>query len=160
MEPAKRKRGRPPQQSPAEQPAPSLKLTAQADRLLTVHSKKLKLSKRAYASAAVAYFATTGLNPTKEQPKGLASVALKVDEETLAIRAQNVDIGNRLISLLRGWERNLYSFLQQQQQTTYDYLEQIEANMLQHQGTVETILLAPMVEQLFKVNLEAFITRD
>ena len=126
---------------------------------MTVQAKKLKVSKTKCANAAVAYFAATGLDPTKEQTQGLAGVNAKVDKETLAVRAQNVEIGNRLIGIIRGWEKNLYTFMQQQQQTTYGYLEQIESNILQHQVTVETNLLAPMVEHLFKVNLEAMTTR-
>lgn len=122
-------------------------------------AKKLKMSKSKYVSAAIGYFAQTGLNPLKEQPQGLASVASKVDQETYAVRKQNVEIGQRLISIIRQWEKNLYGFMQQQQQTTYGYLESIESNILQHQVLVETNLLAPMVEHLFKVNLEAFIAR-
>jgi hypothetical protein len=126
---------------------------------IEAQAKKLKMSKSKYASAAIAFFAESGLDPTKERPVGLAGVGSKVDKETLAIRQQNVDIGNRLIAIIRGWEKNLYTFMQQQQQTTYGYLEQIEGNILQHQVTVETNLLAPMVEHLFKSNIEAFITR-
>jgi hypothetical protein len=153
--PAKRK-------DPKTKADPKIKtvgITEDAFVQVEAQAKKLKMSKSKYTSAAIAFFAESGLDPTKERPQGLASVATKVGVETLAIRAQNVDIGNRLISIIRGWEKNLYSFLQQQQQATYGYMEQIEANILQHQVSVETNLLAPMVEQLFKVNLEAFITR-
>ncbi|WP_157530913.1 hypothetical protein [Hymenobacter norwichensis] len=118
------------------------------------------MSKRKYANAAIAYFAETGLDPTKERPHGLANVSAKVSHETLAVRQQNADIGNRLISILRGWEKTLYGFLQQQQAGTVNYLQQIESNLLAHQVAVETSYLAPMVEQLFKVNLEAFVIRD
>lgn len=137
----------------------NIRLEPAANRQLTAQAKKLKMSKTKYASAAIAFFAENGLDPTKERPQGLAGVAAKVSQETLAVRTQNVDIGNRLISIIRGWEKNLYTFMQQQQATTYNYLELIESNILQHQVTVETNLLAPMVEALFKSNIEAFITR-
>lgn len=152
----------PPRTTPkkaAEKASDNIRLEPLANRLLTVQAKKLKLSKTKYASAAIAYFAETGLDPTAERPHGLADVSAAVSEQTLAIRQQNVDIGNRLISILRGWEKTLYGFLQQQQTGTSNYLQQIESNILGHQVQVESALLAPMVEQLFKVNLEAYITR-
>ncbi len=159
MEPGKRKAQRRRPLSAAENPLTSLKISKVADGQLTGHAKKLRIGKGEYASAAIAYFAETGLDPTQERPQGLASVSAKVSQETRAVREQNVDIGNRLISILRGWERTLYGFLQQQQGGTLNYLERIEENILAHQVQVESSLLAPMVEQLFKVNLEAFITR-
>ena len=157
-----------PRQRPAKRKVPKTKadpkvktvgVTEEGFFQVEAQARKLKMSKSKYASAAIAYFAGTGLDPTKEQTVGLAGVNAKVDKETLAVRAQNVEIGNRLIGIIRGWEKNLYTFMQQQQQTTYGYLEQIESNILQHQVMVETNLLAPMVEQLFKANLESFITR-
>jgi hypothetical protein len=159
MEPGKRKRGRPPGGKDPEKLGPSLKLTLETDRLLTAHANKLKLSKRRYGNAAIAYFAANGFDPTEERPQSLADVGFKVSQATLAIREQNVMIGNRLISIIRGWEKNLYTFMQQQQQATHGYLEQIESNILQHQVMVETNMLEPMVESLFKVNIEAFIAR-
>lgn len=110
MEPARKKKGRPPANKPAEKPSPSVKFTGEVDRLLTIHSKKLKISKTKYANAAVAYFAETGLNPTKERPHGLANVSSKVAQETLAVKELNVEIGNRLISIIRGWEKPSTAF--------------------------------------------------
>ncbi len=128
-------------------------------RILDRSAKKLKLSNGEYVSAAIAYFAQTGLDPTKDQPVSLAGVSMKVDAVEGAIRAHNHEIGTRLVQIIRTWEKNLYAFLQEQQATTYGYMQLIETNILQHQVTVETNLLAPMVEQLFKVNLEAYIGR-
>lgn len=160
MEPDKRPARRRRSQSAEQNPLASLKITQVADKQLTAQAKKLKIGKGEFASAAIAYFAETGLDPTKERPQGLANVSAKVSQETLAVRQQNVEIGSRLISIIRGWEKNLYTFMQQQQQTTYNYMELIESNILQHQVMVETNLLAPMVEQLFKVNMEANLTRE
>ena len=159
MEPTKRKAGRPPGEKKDDQELVDLKITKESDRLLTAHSNKLKVSKRKYVNAAIAYFAETGLNPTKERPQGLANVSAKVSQETRAVRELNVEIGQRVITIIRGWEKTLYGFLQQQQAGTVNYLQQIESNILAHQVEVESTLLAPMVEQLFKVNLEAFIAR-
>jgi len=137
----------------------SVGLDADAHRHVMAQAKKLNVSKQKYASAAIAYFAQTGIDPTKEQPKGLANVSVKVDQSELAVRKQNHEIGTRLIQIIRTWEKNLYTFLQQQQAANNNYLAHIETNVLQHQVTVESNLLAPMVEHLFRVNQEATTTR-
>ena len=137
----------------------SVGLDADAHRHVMAQAKKLNVSKQKYASAAIAYFAQTGIDPTKEQPKGLANVSVKVDQSELAVRKQNHEIGTRLIQIIRTWEKNSYAFMQQQQASLTNYLELIESNILQHQVLVETNYFAPIVENLFKVNLEAFIVR-
>lgn len=138
----------------------SVMLELDTHRILDKSAKKLKLSNGEYVSAAIAYFAQTGLDPTKDQPVSLAGVSMKVDAVEEAIRKQNHEIGTRLVQIIRTWEKNLYAFMQQQQATTYNYMELIESNILQHQVTVESNTLAPMVEALFKSNIEAFITRS
>jgi hypothetical protein len=142
-----------------ENPLTSLKITKTADRQLTAQAKKLNVGKGEYASAAIAFFAQNGLDPTKELPKGLANVNEKVSTETRAIRVQNVDIGNRLISIIRAWEKTLYGFMQLQQGGLLSYMEKIEKNILSHQVAVETHFLAPMVEQLMKANIESYMAR-
>ena len=159
MEPAKRKAGRPVTQTAADKPGPALRITVEADRLLTKQAGKLKIGKGTYASAAIAYFAESGLNPTAERPQGLAGVALKVGAEARSVRVQQVEIGNRLISMQRAWEKSLYEFLKQQQGGTLNYLEQIESNILAHQVTVESSLLSPMVELMVKNNIETYLVR-
>jgi hypothetical protein len=154
MEPIKRKAGRPAANNEAEKPGPTLKLTPEADRLLTAHATKLKKSKRQYASAAIRFFAETGLDPTADRSEALATISAKLGAVDKAIRQQNVDIGNCLIAIIRGWEKNQYAFLQQQQMSLHTYLEQIEVNLLQHLVTVEAKMLTPVVEQLFKVHVE------
>lgn len=159
MEPTKKKTKKASGENESELGLQTLKITTETHRLLTVHSKKLKLSKRKYGNAAIAYFAETGLNPTKERPHGLANVSSKVAVETQAVKELNVEIANRIISILRNWEQALYGFMQQQQAGTLNYLEQIESNILAHQVQVESSYFAPMIEQLIKANLEAYIGR-
>jgi hypothetical protein len=137
----------------------SVMLELDTHRILDKSAKKLKLSNGEYVSAAIAYFAQTGLDPTKDQPVSLASVSMKVDEVERNVRKQNHEIGTRLVQIIRTWEKNSYTFMQQQQASTNNYLELIESNLLQHQVAVETNLLAPMVEQLFKGNIEAYMAR-
>lgn len=137
----------------------SVAVDAVAHRQVTAQAKKLKVSQREYASAAIAYFAESGLDPTKERPQGLAAIASKVGQETFAVRKQNVEIGERQISIIRQWEKTLYGFLQQQQAGTLNYLEQIENNILRHQAAVESDLLAPLVKQVIQANVEAQMAR-
>jgi hypothetical protein len=122
-------------------------------------AKKLKMSKVKYASAAIAFFAESGLDPTAERPAGLADVNSKVSIETRAVRVQNADIGNRLIGIMRTWEKALYGFLQQQQAGTLNYLEQIENNIIRHQVAVETSFLSPLVELVIKGGQDSYIAR-
>jgi len=159
MEPTKKKRGRPSAQKPAEKPGPSIKFTAEVDRLLTVQATKLKMSKTKYANAAITYFAENGLDPTAERAQGLGALGKQVSADTREVRVQSAEIGTRIIAVIRSWERNLYDFLQQQELSRKNHLELVESTILQHQVLVETNLLGPMVEALFKTNLEAFIGR-
>jgi hypothetical protein len=159
MEPSPRSARRTTPRTPSENASDNIRLEPDANRQLTAAAKKLKLSKRQYASAAIAYFAQSGLNPTKELPKGLANVDEKVSQETRAIRVQNVDIGNRLIGIIRAWEKTLYAFMQLQQSTTLGYLEQIEKNIMAHQVAVETNLLGPMIEHVIRGRIEAYMAR-
>ena len=90
---------------------------------------------------------------------GLAHLSEKVADETKMVRKQNTEIGNRLIGLLRTWEKNQYVFLQQQQQGMLNYLEQIENNIIRHQVGIETNFLSPLVELVIRGNQESYITR-
>ncbi|MDJ0367691.1 hypothetical protein QMK33_21305 [Hymenobacter sp. H14-R3] len=159
MESPKRKAGRPRVVDPVEQAGPSLKITTDADRQLTQQAKKLKMSKHKYASAAISFFAQNGLDPTKEMPAGLAVVGQKVEAGVSSVRVHNADIGNRLYALVRGFEKTIYQFMQQQQHATYGYLEVIESNLLKHFVAVETNLLNPMIEQIVKGSTEAYVGR-
>ena len=159
MEPVKKKKGRPPANKPAEQQAPSLKLTTEADHLLTAQSKKAKVSKREYASAAIAYFAESGLNPKAARNETLAGFALRLKDEGRAGRQQTVDVGNRLISIMRTWEKANYQFMQQLQAGTVNHLEQIESNLLQQLVALESSYFVPLVEMIMKSNIETFFGR-
>jgi len=159
METPKRKAGRPREQSVAETQSTLLRITSDTDRILAQQAKKLKMSKGKYASAAIAYFAENGLDPTKAVGQSLAHVTKTVAQEARSIRVQNVDIGNRLIAIIRTFEKSLYGFMQQQQGGTLNYLENIESGILRHQVSLETNLLSPMVEMLVKNNIETYIAR-
>ena len=82
---------------------------ADAHRNVAAQAKKLNVTQVKYASAAIAYFAATGLDPTKEQPKGLANVSSKVDEVERNVRTQNHEIGTRLIQIIRTWDVRAYT---------------------------------------------------
>lgn len=117
------------------------------------------MSKHKYASAAIAFFAESGLDPTAERPQGLASVGLKVGEGVASVRAHNADIGNRLYALVRGFEKTIYLFMQQQQLATNSYLESIESNLLRQLVSMEVNKLEPMMEQIIKAKFEGYAGR-
>jgi hypothetical protein len=136
-------------------------VTVSEDAFLQVGqcAKKLKMSKSKYASAAIAFFAESGLDPTEERPQGLGEIGAKVSAETLAVRKQNVDIGNRFISIIRTWEANLYGFMKQQELAQNTYLAAIERNILERVVAMETNFMAPMITELMKTSIEAYMSR-
>jgi hypothetical protein len=136
-----------------------VRLEPSVARKLEGQAQKLKMSKGTYASAAIDYFATNGLDPTSQETQGLISVQAKMSEVGLEIRKQNADIGNRLVAILRTWESNQYKFQQAQQAGILGYLEEIESNILNHQVAVESQLLAPMLERLVRGGIETHMTR-
>lgn len=159
MEPTKRKVGRPPGKTKGEQELADLKITPETDRLLTAHAKKLKLSKREYANVAIAYFGESGLNPKAARNETLAGFALRQKDEGRAGRQQTVDVGNRLISIIRTWEKASYQFMQQLQAGTVNHMEQIESNLLQQLVGLESSYFVPLVEMIMKNNIEIYFAR-
>ena len=137
----------------------NIRLEPGANRQLTAQAKKLKMSKSKYASAAIAYFAERGLNPTVELPQNLADVRKVVIQEARTTRVQQVEIGNRMIAINKTWEKALYEFLKMLQGGTLNYLEQIESDILRHQVAIETNYLSPMVEMLLTAKAEAYLAR-
>jgi hypothetical protein len=140
-------------------PNPTLRIDAEANHLLEVAAKKVGLNKGQYASAAIKHFAKLGLDPSADVAQGLHVVGSKVSQEARAIREQNVAIGNRVISLMNGFEQSLYAYLQEQQDSTLSYLEHIERNLLFQQDSLETNLLAPLVEHVIGGRAEALMAR-
>lgn len=122
-------------------------------------AKKLKMSKAKFTSAAITFFAESGLDPTQERPQGLAGVSQKVEAGVANVRTHNADIGNRLYAMTRGFEKTIYQFMQQQQHATYAYMEAVESNLLRHLVALETNLLNPMIEEIVKGNIEAYVGR-
>ncbi|MGI4873070.1 MAG: hypothetical protein ACRYFX_18075 [Janthinobacterium lividum] len=134
-------------------------LEPDASRQVAAQAKKLKISKSRYASAAISYFAQSGLDPTSQEMNGLISVRKKVGEDGQNTRKWMADVGNRIVAIVRAFEGILYKLLQGQQANTFAYLERIEANILAHQVEVESRVLAPMLERIVKANVESFMNR-
>jgi hypothetical protein len=138
-------------------------------RQLAAESKKLDMTKGEYASAAIAYFTENGLDPTqdhtslaelsKQMKEGFAKLGVGVTDGVANVRAHNADIGNRLFALTRNFEKTLYAFHQQQQLTTYSYLELIESNLLRHLVQIDSNVFQPIMEHLLRTEQEAYITR-
>lgn len=140
-------------------PNPTLRIDAEANQLLEAAAKKVGLNKGQYASAAIKYFAKLGLDPSADVAQGLHVVGSKVSQEARAIREQNVAIGNRVISIMNGFEQSLYAYLQEQQDSTLSYLEHIERNLLFQQASLEANLLAPLAEHVIGGRAEALLAR-
>ncbi|AMR25509.1 hypothetical protein A0257_22735 (plasmid) [Hymenobacter psoromatis] len=134
-------------------------ITNAAHSQLNKATKNLPISNGEYASAAIEYFALSGLDPTAAQTKGLVAIGAKVGEASYEIRKQGAEIGNRIVAIQRVFERELFKFLQAQQTGIVGYLERIETNILDHQVAVESQMLAPMMERLVRTGIDSHITR-
>ena len=126
---------------------------------MTAQAKKLDITNGEYASAAIAYFAESGLNPTAAQGETLASFSNRQKEEGRANRQQTVDVGNRLVAIMRTWEKANYAFMQQLQAGTVNHMEQIESNLLQQLVGLESSYFVPLVEMIMKNNIEIYFAR-
>lgn len=121
------------------------------------------MSNSKFASAAIAYFAESGLDPTAERVLNLSAVAMKVNTESQAVQQRVDDVGNRLMSMLRAWEQQQYQYQQTVQNNLYNYLEQVERNLLVHQqntlGIVSTRILSPLLEHGLRGTIDSYMTR-
>ncbi len=134
-------------------------LEEEAYTQLEACAKKLKVSRQKYASAAIRYFTQNGLNPTIEQPKTLGHLEQVLSAKTLDAQNMAATVGNRLVAILRTWEKQLYEYLQAQQTATTNYLGQIETNLLSQQVQVENHVLSPLTEHVIRAEMEAYSTR-
>ena len=131
---------------------------------------KLGISNAKFASAAINYFTQNGLDPrqdhtslaglSQQMKEGFALLGVAVTDGVANVRIHNADIGNRLFALIRNFEKTLYTFEQQQQLTTYSYLEAVESNLLRHLVAIDSDVFQPLFEHLFRTEQEAFITRS
>ena len=160
MQPTPRKAQRITSKTGAATATDNIRLEPGANRKLTAAAGKLKLSKSKFASAAIAYFAETGLDPTANVTEGLAGLNATVLKETMQGRAQAALIGNRIMSVMRTWEKNQYTFLQEQQAGMLNYLEQIENTLHRQHTAVEMNLLTPIASMLINTELELDTLRD
>lgn len=134
-------------------------LTDEAHHQLEKQSRRLGIKNQEYASAAIAYFAESGLDPRKMTKASLAKVEQRVVQETFDVRQHNADIGNRLVGVIRTFERNIGLMVQQQQTGTFKYLESIERNILGYLVNLEENLLTTILERAVAGNVENYINR-
>lgn len=159
MEPVKSKKGRLPKGTPLAADGKSVKLLPDVDVQLGKAAKKLKMTKSNFASAAVAYFTETGLDPRKVSKASLAKVEQRVVQETYDVREHNANIGNRLVSIIRTFERNMGTLVQQQQAGTFKYLEGIERNILTYLVNIEENLFSTILERVLSNGIESHMSR-
>ncbi len=145
---------KPPKKASTNSLVTTVGVDAEAFRLLAAQAKRLKLSKRKFTSAAIAYFAKNGLDPTNSQ-LSLTGLSMLVDENGVKGRELSNQIGNMFMTIIGRLEPALYGFMQQQQQTTQSYLQQIEHNLLAQQAAMEATFLVPLLEQVVRGGLDA-----
>lgn len=159
MDSEKPKKGRPPKNAPLAADGKSVKLLPDVDVQLGKAAKRLKMTKSDFASMAVAYFTDSGLDPRKMSKTSLAKIENRVVQETYDVREHNANIGNRLVGVIRTFERNMGILIQQQQAGTFKYLESIERNILSYLMAIEENLLDTMLERIMSNGIESHMTR-
>ncbi|WP_223654260.1 hypothetical protein [Hymenobacter psoromatis] len=134
-------------------------LESDAYSMLKKTAKKLNVRYSAYASAAIRYFASNGLDPTSQQTMGLISVQAKVGEASLDVRKAVTETGNHTRRTIRAFEHEMFKFLQAQQAGTFAYLERVEATLLQNQADMELRILTQLLERFVKNEVEGQLNR-
>ena len=163
MEPAsnsKRPAARKGKVASADWATKTVALETNAHTSLTKAAKKRGISSAKFASAAIMYFTERDLDPTTDISEGLAGLNATVLKETMQGRGQAALIGNRIMSVIRTWEKNQYTFMQEQQAKLLNYLEQMENTLHRQHTAVETNLLTPMASMLINTELEVDTLRD
>lgn len=134
-------------------------LTDEAHNQLEKQSRRLGIKNQEYASAAISYFAESGLDPRKTSKASLAKIENSIVNETFDVRQHNADIGNRLVKVIRAFERNMGTLIQQQQAGTFKYLEGIERNILSYLVGIEENLLNTILERVVSNGVESYMNR-
>jgi hypothetical protein len=122
-------------------------------------AKKFKLTNSEFASAALSYFTETGLDPRTMSKASLARIENRVVQETYDVREHNANIGNRLVGVIRTFERNMGTMIQQQQAGTFKYLEGIERNILTYLVNIEESLFSTILERVLSNGIESNMSR-
>lgn len=134
-------------------------LTNEVHGQLGKAAKKFEITNADFANAAIAYFTESGLDPRKTTKFSLAKVEQRVVEETYDVREHNAKIGNRLVGVIRTFERNIGLMIQQQQVGTFKYLEGIERNILGYLVDIEQTMLTTILERVVHGNVENYVNR-
>ena len=93
------------ERQPAIRARNAVALGADAHTSLSKAAKKLAITNTKYTAAAVAYFVENGLDPTADRSHGGAQIERRVAEETRVVRVHTADVGNRLVVIIRTWEK-------------------------------------------------------
>ena len=134
-------------------------LESDAYSMLKKTAKKLGVKYSVFASAAIRYFASNGLDPTSQETMGLISVQTKVSEASLDVRKAVTETGNQTGRTIRAFEHEMFKFLQAQQAAMFAYMERIEATSLQNQAEMELRLLTQLLERFVKSEVDGHLNR-
>jgi len=100
-------------------------------------AKSFKLTKTAYATAAISYFSERGLNPVTDRRKETTIMQDRIDLRSDRLEQLIAGLGDRLFGFLKNQERALFGFLTEQEENVY----------------------APMVHELLMAGTDALIGR-
>jgi hypothetical protein len=134
-------------------------LEPDAYSMLTKAAKKLDVRYSVFASAAIRYFASNGLDPTSQETMGLVSVQTKVSEASMEVRKAVTETANQTGRIVLAFEHEMFKFLQAQQVGTFAYLERIEATLLHNQAEMELRLLTQLFEKFVKLEVDGDLNR-
>lgn len=135
-------------------------LESDAYSMLKKTAKKLDVKYSVFASAAIRYFASNGLDPTSQETMGLISVQTKVSEASLDVRKAVTETGNQTGRTIRAFEHEMFKFLQVQQNGMFAYMERIEATLLQNQADMELRILTRLLERFVKSEVDGQLNRE
>lgn len=130
-------------------------VTADVHKQLGKAAKSCGLTKAAYASAAIGYFAERELNPASDRVREGLVIQGKIHDLEKVITT----LGNRIFGWLTQHEKNLnrdlFGFLRSHEKSLFTYLQTQEQNLHEHLGDQEEMFFVPLMRELILTNIEA-----
>lgn len=134
-------------------------VTPEAHQLLEKQAEMLAVTAVEYASAAILYFAERGLDPLANREREGIIMQRRLGEVEQLI----VSLGNRLFGWLTQHEKtlhkDLFGFLRGHEKALFAYLQEQEQNVHEHLNDQEEYLLHPLLKELMVTNVEALYGR-
>lgn len=126
-------------------------VTYEAHGQLMTAADKLGMTATEYASAAITYFADSGINPVTEREREGMAIQGKIHDLEKVVTT----LGNRIFGWLTQHEKNTFGYLRGHEKTLFEYLQKQEQNVHEHLGDQEELFLAPLIREVMMTNLDA-----